>query len=47
VKRDHANGNDDNVNDSILHLVYRRDGIADLEFISLIAQNAEIASVSV
>ncbi|XP_065908218.1 1-phosphatidylinositol 4,5-bisphosphate phosphodiesterase beta-4-like [Dysidea avara] len=44
VKRDHSNNDDDNdVNDSMLHLVYKKDGIADLEFITLIAQNTEIA----
>ncbi|XP_065917924.1 1-phosphatidylinositol 4,5-bisphosphate phosphodiesterase beta-1-like [Dysidea avara] len=44
VKRDHSNDDDnDEVNDSMLHLVYKRDGITDLEFITLIAQNAEIA----
>ena len=50
VRRDHSNDDDDDdevVNDAMLDLVYRRDGIADLEFITLIAQNAEIASVSV
>ena len=48
VKRDHSNNDDDNdVNDSMLHLVYKKDGIADLEFITLIAQNTEIAGVSV
>ena len=46
AKRDHKGGDDDEVNDSILDLVYRKDGIADLEFITLLAQNAEIASVS-
>ncbi|XP_065908152.1 1-phosphatidylinositol 4,5-bisphosphate phosphodiesterase beta-4-like isoform X2 [Dysidea avara] len=47
VRRDHSNDDDDDdevVNDAMLDLVYRRDGIADLEFITLIAQNAEIAS---
>jgi len=50
VKRDHSSDdvdNDDEVNDSMLDLVYRKDGITDLEFITLIAQNAEIASVSI
>ena len=48
VKRDHSNDDDnDEVNDSVLHLVYKRDGITDLEFITLIAQNAEIAGVSI
>jgi len=49
VKKDHSNDDvdhDNEVNYSTLDLVYRRDGIADLEFVTLIAQNAEIASVS-
>ena len=47
VKRDHTNDDNDKVNYSMLDLVYRKDGIADLEFVTLIAQNAQIASVSV
>ena len=51
VKRDHSNDDDDDDdddgNDSFLDLVYRRDGITDLEFITLIAQNSEVAGVSV
>ncbi|XP_065908200.1 1-phosphatidylinositol 4,5-bisphosphate phosphodiesterase beta-4-like isoform X2 [Dysidea avara] len=47
VKRDHSNDDDDDDdddgNDSFLDLVYRRDGITDLEFITLIAQNSEVA----
>ena len=38
---------DDEVRDSILHLVYRKDGITSLEFVTLVAQNSELASVSV
>jgi len=47
VKKGHNNDDVDRVNYSMLDLVYRRDGIADLEFITLIAQNTEIASVSI
>ena len=37
---------DDEVKDSILHLVYKKDGITSLEFITLVAQNSELANVS-
>ena len=37
---------DDEVKDSILHLVCRKDGFTSLEFITLVAQNAELANVS-
>jgi len=37
---------DDDIDNSILQLVYRKDGIANLELFTLVAQSAEVATVS-
>ena len=37
---------DEDIDNCILHLVYRKDGIVNLEFITLVAQNREVANVS-
>ncbi|XP_065895577.1 1-phosphatidylinositol 4,5-bisphosphate phosphodiesterase beta-4-like [Dysidea avara] len=35
---------DEDIDNCILHLVYRKDGIVNLEFITLVAQNREVAN---
>jgi len=43
---DRGDTDDDDIDNSILQLVYRKDGIANLEFFTLVAQSAEVATVS-
>ena len=38
---------DDEESSNVLQLVHRKDGIASLEFITLVASNSDIAKVSV
>ena len=37
---------DEDIGNCILQLVYRKDGIVNLDFITLVAQNGEVANVS-